>query len=52
MQQFDSKSRISARLWLGIGAIVVASLPATACSSDDDDSATQPVVADSRRRRD
>ena len=49
MQQFDSKSRISTRLWLGIGALVVASLLATACSSDDEgDSASVPAAAESR----
>ena len=43
MQQFDSKSRISTRLWLGIGALVVASLLATACSTDDDSAASVAV---------
>ena len=49
MQQFDSKSRISTRLWWGISALVVASLLATACSSDDEgDSASVPAAAESR----
>ena len=39
MQQFDSRTRI----WLGIGAVVVASLLATACASDGAD--TSPAAA-------
>ena len=55
MQQFDSKSRISTRLWLGVGAIVVASLLATACSSDDEGepaSAPPPAAQSARARSD
>lgn len=37
MQQFDSKTRISTRLRVAIGAIVVASLLATACGADEDE---------------
>ena len=53
MQQFDSKSRISTRLWLGVGAIVVASLLATACSSDDaaEPASAPPPAAQSARAR-
>ena len=55
MQQFDSKSRISTRLWLGVGAMVVASLLATACSSDDaaePASAPSPAAQSARARSD
>ena len=53
MQLFDSKSRISTRLWLGVGAIVVASLLATACSSDDaaEPASAPPPAAQSARAR-
>ena len=43
MQLLDSKSRFSPRLRLGIGAVIVACLLATACGGDDDgDSAAPP----------
>ena len=51
MQQFDSKPRISTRVWLGICAVVVASLLATACSAGDDGDRQLAAAppADSRR---
>ena len=49
MQRFDSTSPISTRLRVGIGAVVVAGLLATACSSGDDGDSGSAAVADSRR---
>ena len=46
MQLLDSKSRFSPRLRVGIGAVIVACLLATACGGDDDgDSAAQPAAS-------
>ena len=47
MQQFDSKSRISTRLRVAIGAVVVAGLLATACGAADDGDSATPAPAPS-----
>ena len=49
MQLLNSKSRFSPRLRMGISAVIVACLLATACGGDDGDSAAPPPAAESMR---
>ena len=49
MQLLDSKSRFSPRLRVGIGAVMVACLLATACGGDDGDSTAAAPAAQSMR---